>query len=202
MTACPCGATPLSELLPGGVSRTSCLDPVPTCSKTCGRRLLCSTPGNFKPSGLEWGLASLGMGLVSPGMGLASLGMGLASLGMKPVILQGWLLFASLPSLIPDNPHHCPAPCHEGECPPCDKSTSVRCQCGRASVRVACVEVEGMGGYQCQHVCNKKKSCGRHRCNVRCCTVRTSGRIVASSPGPRLFRLHEGKSQGLVSKVT
>ena len=26
--------------------------------------------------------------------------------------------------------------------------------------------------------------------------------IIASFPGPLLFRLHEGKSQGLVSKVT
>ncbi len=25
--------------------------------------------------------------------------------------------------------------------------------------------------FRCERVCNKKKSCGRHRCNTRCCVV-------------------------------
>ena len=98
---------------------------------------------------------------------------------LPDILLHGayiWVLdyitHASIPLTSPDDAHHCPAPCHEGECPPCDRSTNVQCQCGRASVRVVCVEVERMANYQCQHVCNKKKSCGRHRCHVRCCTVR------------------------------
>lgn len=45
VNVCPCGATPLSELLLDGMNRTSCLDPVPTCTKTCGRLLPCSTLG-------------------------------------------------------------------------------------------------------------------------------------------------------------
>ena len=45
VTTCPCGATPLSELLPEGTTRISCLDPVPTCANTCGKPLPCSTDG-------------------------------------------------------------------------------------------------------------------------------------------------------------
>jgi len=45
VTHCPCGATPLENLLT--TSRTSCLDPIPTCDSICRRQLPCSTPGNF-----------------------------------------------------------------------------------------------------------------------------------------------------------
>ena len=40
-------------------------------------------------------------------------------------------------------------------------------------------------------------------CKCACVgVVFCSSIYIASFPGPRLFRLHEGKSQGLVSKVT
>ena len=45
VTSCPCGATPLSSLLSEGSERSSCLDPVPTCGKVCGRRLPCWSDG-------------------------------------------------------------------------------------------------------------------------------------------------------------
>ena len=38
---CPCGATPISKLLPEGVVRTSCLDDIPTCDNVCSRPLPC-----------------------------------------------------------------------------------------------------------------------------------------------------------------
>lgn len=40
---CPCGQTHLSHLLE--TPRASCLDPVPTCGKTCNRLLGCGKPG-------------------------------------------------------------------------------------------------------------------------------------------------------------
>ena len=43
VTHCPCGSTPLMELLTS--ERTSCLDPIPTCTSLCGKLLPCSTPG-------------------------------------------------------------------------------------------------------------------------------------------------------------
>ena len=68
-------------------------------------------------------------------------------------------------------PHFCPAPCHEGPCPPCEKSRRVHCRCGKSSVIVECGEVEEMGEFVCQRQCNKMKTCGRHRCTNRCCMV-------------------------------
>ena len=44
-TTCPCGALPLSALLSSDQARTSCLDPIPTCSRTCVKLLPCSTKG-------------------------------------------------------------------------------------------------------------------------------------------------------------
>ena len=44
---------------------------------------------------------------------------------------------------------------------------------------VPCVEVEVKGDLQCRNVCNKKKNCGRHRCNTRCCVVRNT--IISKS---------------------
>ena len=38
---CPCGAIPISKLLPEGVVRTSCLDDIPTCDNVCSRPLPC-----------------------------------------------------------------------------------------------------------------------------------------------------------------
>ena len=43
VTHCPCGSTPLMELLTS--ERTSCLEPIPTCTSQCGKLLPCSTPG-------------------------------------------------------------------------------------------------------------------------------------------------------------
>lgn len=45
VTHCPCGATPLEHLLT--TSRTSCLDPIPTCNSVCEKLLPCSTAGNL-----------------------------------------------------------------------------------------------------------------------------------------------------------
>ena len=69
-------------------------------------------------------------------------------------------------------PHYCPVPCHEGPCPPCEKSRVVWCRCGKGNVRVDCSERGRMGVYVCEKPCNKMKSCGRHRCTSRCCVVR------------------------------
>ena len=41
------------------------------------------------------------------------------------------------------------------------------------STSVPCVEVVAgkWEEFHCEHMCNKKRSCGRHRCNTRCCVV-------------------------------
>ena len=39
---------------------------------------------------------------------------------------------------------------------------------------VACSEVEREPEFLCDRLCSVKKSCGRHRCNARCCNVGTT----------------------------
>lgn len=72
-----------------------------------------------------------------------------------------------------DSPHQCDAPCHEGPCPPCPLSSSVRCRCGATSREVPCVELAGGSGNSpeelCQRRCQKRRQCGRHKCLVLCC---------------------------------
>ena len=51
-----------------------------------------------------------------------------------------------------DEPHYCTSQCHLGDYPPCEKTWNLWCQCGRTSVRVECLKVQGRGEYQCQHV--------------------------------------------------
>lgn len=43
---CPCGQTPLAKLLELGYpERKSCVDPIPSCGKTCNRPLACGSSG-------------------------------------------------------------------------------------------------------------------------------------------------------------
>ncbi|XP_063709907.1 protein shuttle craft [Culicoides brevitarsis] len=68
------------------------------------------------------------------------------------------------------NPHFCTSKCHVGECPPCKKSTKVRCRCGHMDQEVKCKTlVNGTDDVTCSKRCTKLKSCGRHKCNTDCC---------------------------------
>ncbi|XP_070566211.1 transcriptional repressor NF-X1-like [Ptychodera flava] len=69
-----------------------------------------------------------------------------------------------------DDPHYCKYTCHEGDCGPCTGSSTVRCQCGFMDKDMPCAELAVKGGPPlCDKRCNKKRKCGRHRCNQRCC---------------------------------
>ena len=67
--------------------------------------------------------------------------------------------------------HTCKHKCHHGECPPCEGVTVAVCRCGN-SKEEPCVEVEEKEGFTCNRMCNRKLSCGHHRCNKKCCCVR------------------------------
>lgn len=43
VTHCHCGKTALTK----DQTRTSCLDPIPSCGKACGRQLPCGQPGQY-----------------------------------------------------------------------------------------------------------------------------------------------------------
>ena len=64
--------------------------------------------------------------------------------------------------------HYCNSLCHIGPCPPCEQKTLIMCNCKSISESMPCSEIPP-DGLQCEKVCFKKKSCGRHRCNNKCC---------------------------------
>ncbi|ESQ33711.1 hypothetical protein EUTSA_v10006632mg [Eutrema salsugineum] len=102
---CYCGKTGLQE------ERWSCLDPIPSCSNICSKRL---------PCGL----------------------------------------------------HNCSETCHAGDCPPCLVQVRQKCRCGSTSRTVECYKtVSDMEEFICAKPCGRKKNCGRHRCNERCCPL-------------------------------
>lgn len=71
-------------------------------------------------------------------------------------------------------PHLCERKCHTGNCGPCDKSTVTTCDCGREKKQLLCSELIQNPTFKCKYTCNKKKKCGRHRCNKKCCNVSNS----------------------------
>ncbi|RKP27619.1 hypothetical protein SYNPS1DRAFT_12399 [Syncephalis pseudoplumigaleata] len=69
--------------------------------------------------------------------------------------------------------HACRAPCHTGKCPPCEERVQVPCACHGSQIAMACHEQQQQQGDEqprCNRVCGKLKECGKHRCNLRCCT--------------------------------
>ncbi|NXV78610.1 NFX1 protein, partial [Atlantisia rogersi] len=58
--------------------------------------------------------------------------------------------------------HTCESLCHEGECRPCSHTSNIYCRCGFKKKVTAIT-------FMCDKRCNKKRSCGRHKCNEVCC---------------------------------
>ncbi|XP_060518977.1 protein shuttle craft [Cylas formicarius] len=76
----------------------------------------------------------------------------------------------TLPCGQPSSPHVCKELCHEGKCPPCLLTTVVRCRCGHMDKEVACQKLTTKADdARCERKCNKKRLCGKHKCNQRCC---------------------------------
>lgn len=57
-----------------------------------------------------------------------------------------------------------------GPCPTCPKNTLVRCRCGYMDKEIPCCELTGRpDDARCEKRCQKKRSCGRHKCTQLCC---------------------------------
>ncbi|KAM7279977.1 hypothetical protein ACFE04_007111 [Oxalis oulophora] len=109
--SCYCGKTRLQD------ERQQCIDPIPTCSSTCGKALPCSL-------------------------------------------------------------HYCNDVCHAGNCPPCVVLVTQKCRCGSTSRTVECHKtVMDNEKFTCDKHCGRKKNCGRHRCNERCCPLTNSNNL-------------------------
>ncbi|ODN04677.1 Protein shuttle craft [Orchesella cincta] len=65
--------------------------------------------------------------------------------------------------------HKCQLKCHLNKCPPCTLVSHLKCRCGSKILEVACKELSTHEDFTCQKKCNKKRSCGKHKCNGKCC---------------------------------
>ncbi|CAG9786326.1 unnamed protein product [Diatraea saccharalis] len=89
-----------------------------------------------------------------------------------PIPLCGNICAKPLPCGPPGDRHFCKQDCHEGACPVCPDKTLVQCRCGHSSREVPCSELpQTYNNIFCQKKCNKKLSCGRHRCRTSCCAA-------------------------------
>ncbi|XP_044196007.1 transcriptional repressor NF-X1 [Thunnus albacares] len=70
-----------------------------------------------------------------------------------------------------DTIHMCEKMCHEDSCGPCSLTSTVRCRCGSKTKEVPCatIQKEDELVFTCERRCNKKRSCGRHKCGELCC---------------------------------
>uniref|UniRef100_A0A665VLT8 Nuclear transcription factor, X-box binding 1 n=1 Tax=Echeneis naucrates TaxID=173247 RepID=A0A665VLT8_ECHNA len=62
--------------------------------------------------------------------------------------------------------HLCENLCHEDSCGPCLLTSTIRCRCGSKTKEVPYKLV-----FTCERRCNKKRSCGRHKCGELCCVI-------------------------------
>lgn len=112
---CACGKTDILFLV---APRTSCLDPIPTCTKKCEKKLHCGV-------------------------------------------------------------HSCTKNCHVGDCPPCKGTVDMPCRCKLNTKRIPCLQAFPLNATDstdkapvlCDVACSVTRSCGRHRCNTKCCTA-------------------------------
>nr|XP_009663477.1 PREDICTED: transcriptional repressor NF-X1 [Struthio camelus australis] len=67
--------------------------------------------------------------------------------------------------------HTCESLCHEGDCRPCSRTSNIYCRCGFKKKEVPCALLRNKAAitFMCDKRCNKKRSCGRHKCNEICC---------------------------------
>lgn len=66
--------------------------------------------------------------------------------------------------------HSCKDKCHAGDCPPCMVTVTQKCRCGVTSRTIECYQTVEES-FTCDKPCGRKKNCGRHRCNERCCPL-------------------------------
>ncbi|KAJ8978423.1 hypothetical protein NQ317_019661 [Molorchus minor] len=144
--SCPCGKTPLEK------ARASCRDPIPCCPDLV--RFCIHTD---KVNCRLYKIFEVIKRLVRGEMG---------------IVICGKSLTCGQPSL----PHTCRELCHNGNCPPCPLTTVVRCRCGHMDKEVSCSKVTTKADdARCEKNALKnmvllfKRTCGKHRCNQRCC---------------------------------
>lgn len=60
--------------------------------------------------------------------------------------------------------HTCEEVCHDGVCPPCPRSISRTCPCGKTKSSLPCTEEVP----PCGDTCDRRLACQKHTCSMRC----------------------------------
>lgn len=96
--------------------------------------------------------------------------------------------------------HKCIKSCHSGDCD-CGRTIERKCRCANHTFTVPCHRF--LDDLLCTQVCKKKKSCGVHRCELKCCIAFNNslehlcmefcGKMLACGIHPCPRKCHTGK---------
>ncbi|KAF7706181.1 transcriptional repressor NF-X1 [Silurus meridionalis] len=88
-----------------------------------------------------------------------------------PIPSCGKMCSKPLPCGDVDTIHLCDKLCHEDKCGPCALTSTIKCKCGIKTKEVPCALIHSEDEllFTCERRCNKKRSCGRHKCGEICC---------------------------------
>ncbi|KAI9484553.1 hypothetical protein BDB00DRAFT_129523 [Zychaea mexicana] len=149
VTTCPCGTTSITKLL-DGANRTSCTDPIPTCTAICAKQLPCGHTCN----------QTCHLGECPPCEELVQVHCRCKSSTFQATCARVCEVAG-------------------GEPPLCDKiCRSVR-NCGRHQCKIQCCPANKQKGakksvrqsgtaHDCPEICGRKLSCGIHECKEPC----------------------------------
>ncbi|XP_075903772.1 transcriptional repressor NF-X1 isoform X2 [Nelusetta ayraudi] len=149
------------------------------CEKTCGKMLNCgahSCPqlchrGQCQPCSRSPSLVKTCPCGQTPLAKLMELGYSERQSCSDPIPSCGKTCNKPLACGSSDSIHLCEKLCHEGSCGPCSLTSTIRCRCGSKTMEVPCatIQTEAELVFACERRCNKKRSCGRHKCGELCC---------------------------------
>uniref|UniRef100_A0A672HDS0 Nuclear transcription factor, X-box binding 1 n=1 Tax=Salarias fasciatus TaxID=181472 RepID=A0A672HDS0_SALFA len=143
-----------------------------SCQKLCGKQLSCEAHrceqvchrGPCQPCPRSPSLVKTCPCGQTPLTKLLELGYSERRSCSDPIPSCGRTCSKPLPCGSSDTIHLCEKLCHEGDCGPCSLTSTVRCRCGSKMKEVPYELV-----FTCERRCNKKRSCGRHKCGELCC---------------------------------
>uniref|UniRef100_A0A673H187 Transcriptional repressor NF-X1 n=1 Tax=Sinocyclocheilus rhinocerous TaxID=307959 RepID=A0A673H187_9TELE len=150
-----------------------------SCCKPCGKMLDCQShccqqlchPGQCQSCPLSPKLVHSCSCGQTPLSKLLELGYPERKTCTDPISSCGKTCSKPLPCGDGDSVHLCEKLCHEDSCGPCSLTSSIKCRCGsnRKEVPCAAIQTEQDMVFTCEKRCNKKRSCGRHKCGELCC---------------------------------
>ncbi|XP_061614811.1 transcriptional repressor NF-X1 isoform X2 [Phyllopteryx taeniolatus] len=150
-----------------------------SCQKTCGKMLNCEAHqcqqpchrGSCPPCPRSPSTVKTCPCGQTPIAKLLELGYSERKSCSDPIPSCGQTCSFPLPCGSNDTIHQCDKLCHEGPCGPCSLTSTIRCRCASKTKEVPCATIQREEElvFTCEKRCNKKRSCGRHKCGELCC---------------------------------